>query len=309
MQQLDIGGVLSRVFNTYKDNAIVLLGGALVVFLPVAIVNALLRTNLRSFIVGVLVAVVSTIGTYLFQGMVVQLVRDVQDGRRDSSMGQLFSSVVPVLGALIAVGILGGLGVGIGLLLLIVPGLFLLTIWAVISPVVVVERPGIIPAFERSRELVRGNGWQVFAVIVLFFVLNFVASLLITGIIVGASPTVIGVGLAQLLVSVLISPLSALAAATMYFQLRALKEGAGAGTPGAASPAAVGGAPSGTVPGTGQGAAPLSQAPAGAPTSAPPPPPGATPPGSPPPGAAPPGAGPGAPPPGPPPPGSPPPGA
>ena len=40
------------------------------------------------------------------------------------------------------------------MVLLIVPGLILLTIWAVIAPVIVVERSGVIDAFRRSRELV-----------------------------------------------------------------------------------------------------------------------------------------------------------
>ena len=35
-----------------------------------------------------------------------------------------------------------------------------------LAPVIVIERPGVFPAFARSRQLVQGNGWQVFSVIV-----------------------------------------------------------------------------------------------------------------------------------------------
>ena len=52
-------------------------------------------------------------------------------------------------------------------LLLVVPALYLLTMWAVLLPVVVVERPGAFDAFGRSRQLVRGNGWKVFGIILL----------------------------------------------------------------------------------------------------------------------------------------------
>ena len=62
-----------------------------------------------------------------------------------------------------------GLGILVGFILLIVPGLFLLTIWAVVAPVTVLERPGIFAAFGRSRELVRGHGWTVFGALVLVF--------------------------------------------------------------------------------------------------------------------------------------------
>ena len=117
--------------------------------------------------------------------MVVQLVRDVIDGRRDSSAGDLLRSVSPVVLTLIIVSILAGLATGIGLLLLIVPGLYLLTIWSVIAPVVVVEQPGVFESFGRSRALVRGNGWQVFGVIVLVVVLLLVVGI-VTAILIDA---------------------------------------------------------------------------------------------------------------------------
>jgi hypothetical protein len=118
----------------------------------------------RLFHVLTLVAVVvSLVLAALYEGMVVQLVRDVQDGRRDNTVGELFGSESPVLLPLIAVSILAGLGIGIGFLLLIVPGLILLTIWSVAAPVLVIERPGVLRAFGRSRELVRGYGWPVSA--------------------------------------------------------------------------------------------------------------------------------------------------
>jgi hypothetical protein len=139
-EKLDIGRVLSSIFSTYGSQAGVLLPGALIVFLPVAILNGLITFNVRGFFVALLAIAISLVGTYLFMGMVVQLVRDVQDGRRDSSLGQLFESAVPVLFPLIAAGILAGFGIAIGFLLIIVPGLFLLTIWAVVAPSIVVER-------------------------------------------------------------------------------------------------------------------------------------------------------------------------
>ena len=105
-----------------------------------------------------LAIVVTMIATTLYQGVVVSLVRDVQDGRRDASMGGLVNEAMPFLWPLIGAGILSGIGIGIGFILLIVPGLILLTIWAVIAPAIVVENRGVFEAFGRSRELVRGNG-------------------------------------------------------------------------------------------------------------------------------------------------------
>lgn len=254
-EKLVLGETLSKIFRTYRHQASVLLPAALIVFLPIAIINALIRSNWVGIIFSLLAILIQLVGFYVFQGMVVQLVRDIQDGRRDSSMGQLFESAVPVLGALILAGILAGIGITIGLILLIIPGLFLLTIWALIAPAIVVERTGVGGAFSRSRELVRDNGWQVFAVLAILFVIQFVAILILATIVVGISRSVIGAAAAQLIAYVLIAPLSALAAATMYFELRQIKEAAptptaggtaptgGMGTPGPAGGAA--GPPSG----------------------------------------------------------------
>ncbi len=51
-----------------------------------------------------------------------------------------------------------------------IPGLILFTLWSVAAPVVVLERPDVFAALRRSRQLVSGNGWQVFAVIIIVVV-------------------------------------------------------------------------------------------------------------------------------------------
>ena len=161
--------------------------------------------------------------------MVVEAAEDILDGRRDHTVGSLVRSVTPVIGPLVVAGILAGIGVGIGLLLLIVPGLFLLTIWAVVAPVVVLERKGAIDAFGRSRELVKGHGWQVFGVIVVLFLLQFIVTAVIQAIANGVSDSFAAYAVSDLIVRLLVAPLSALAAAVLYFELRGRREGSRAG--------------------------------------------------------------------------------
>lgn len=249
--QIDVGGVVRGVFDIYRDQASVLLPAALVVFVVVGVIAAVLVAI--SPILAVLAVIVQLIGTAFFQGMVVQLVGDVQDGRRDTSVGDLFASVSPVVAALIAASLLRGLGIGVGFILLIVPGLFLLTIWAVVAPVVVLERPGVLPAFSRSRELVRGHGWQVLGVLAVFIVVLIVVSL-IFGLIGGALGNV-GAVIADIVSSVLTAPLVALAAAVLYFNLRAVK-GEVAPPPGAIGLHTPGGSPAAAPESLGPQAAP-----------------------------------------------------
>ncbi len=219
-RKLDVGGTLSQVFNTYGAQAGVLLPLAFGIFLIVAIVNGLLNGSLILLPISFAVSVLA--GT-LYQGMVVELVSDVQDGRRDMTVGDLASSVGPVLLPLIGAGILAGIAIGIGFLLLIVPGLILVTIWAVIAPVIVVEHSGVIDAFGRSRELVRGNGWQVFGVLVLIYIIVFVVGAILGAIAIGISDSVGMRILFNVVASTLTAPIGALAASIIYFRLMALR--------------------------------------------------------------------------------------
>jgi hypothetical protein len=146
-------------------------------------------------------------------------------------------TATPVLGQLILVGIVAGIGIVIGFLLVIVPGLILITIWSVAAPVVVLERPGVFAALGRSRELVRGNGWQVFGVI---FVLGVLVTVLSTAIELAADSAGAGAGIVvRVIIGVLTAPLYALGASVLYFDLRGAHVPQGTGAePADAGPAA-----------------------------------------------------------------------
>jgi ABC-type multidrug transport system fused ATPase/permease subunit len=188
----------------------------------VAVISGIIYAGDVSIFGALLVAAIATIATYWFQGMVVEAARDILDGRRDHTIGSLVRSATPVIGPLVIAGILAGIGVGIGLLLLIVPGLFLLTIWAVIAPVIVIERKGALESFGRSRQLVRGSGWQVFGVIVVLFLLQFIVTAVIQALANSVSDSFAGYAIADLIVRLLVAPLAALAASVLFFELKAL---------------------------------------------------------------------------------------
>jgi hypothetical protein len=220
--RLDIGRVFSQILRIYGQQFALLVGGALAVFLPVAIINGVLY-DAGGFLLTLTANAVALVASYLYQGMVVEAARDILDGRRDQTIGGLFRSAGAVVGTLIVVGILAGIAIAIGIVLLIIPGLFLITIWAVVVPVVVIERTGVFESFGRSRELVRGNGWQVFGVLVLLFLATFVVQVLIAAILGGIFDSILGFALGVLITSLLMAPLTALAASVIYFELKAIK--------------------------------------------------------------------------------------
>jgi len=218
--QLDVGATLSEVFATYRDQAGVLLPVAFWLFLIVAIVNGLTAGSFSLFWVGIVVGL--AIGT-LYQGMVVGLVEDIQDGRRDSSVGDLMRFALPVLAPLLGAGVLAGVGIGFGFVLLVVPGLYLATIWAVIAPAIVIERRGVFDAFGRSRQLVRGNGWPVLWTILVAYLITFVAAISLTALANGISNGPLVRIVFNALASTFTAPITALVAAVLYFRLRELR--------------------------------------------------------------------------------------
>jgi hypothetical protein len=214
-RSLEVGGVIRRVFAIYVDQAPVLMPTAAVVFVISGVISGLLVAVAPGLALVSLVLIL--VAGSLYTGMIVELVADVQDGRRDASVGQLLRAVTPVLGQLILVAIVAGILTGIGFVLIVVPGLILLTIWSVAAPVVVLERPGGLGALARSRELVRGNGWQVFGVVLVLFVLVGAVTLAIDALAASAGT---GAGIvARVVLGVLTAPLSSLAAAVLYFEL------------------------------------------------------------------------------------------
>ena len=214
--RVDIGKILGETFSIYGSQAGALLGTAAVIFLLVGLLQGLAGAS-DSILLGLVGSLVSVVGTTLYGGFVVKLVDDVRDGRRDDTVGDLLRSASGFILPLLGNGILKGIAVAIGLVLLVVPGLILLTIWAVTGPAIVAERRGAIEAFGRSRELVKGEGFTVFGLIVIIFLIGIGISI-IAGILGGG----LGDGgaiAASIIGSILVAPITSVATAVLFFDL------------------------------------------------------------------------------------------
>lgn len=222
---MSIGAVLSEAWALYKRFLKEFFLTALVVFAALDLLSALADSAsgdgaAAGAFWGLIALVIGIVGYFWVQGALVELVRDVRDGRADSSIGETYKAVQPRLPALIVAGLLAGIGILIGLVLLVVPGLFLLTIWSMIVPVIVLEGKSAGESFSRSRDIVRGNGWNVFGLVLVTFLLVGIAGAVIR-LILSPLPDFLDAWLGSLVAHSLTVPFAAAALTTAYFRLTA----------------------------------------------------------------------------------------
>lgn len=213
---IEVGRVIDEVFSIYRANAAPLILTALAVFAAFGLLQVLIE-GAGGDVAPLLAGVVNLVGVALYTGFVVKLVEDVRDGRRDFSVGELFSAAYPAVGPLFVNGLLLGLGVLVGLFLVIVPGLYLRTMWAVCSPAIVAEGRSPIEAFGRSRQLVEGHGWPVFGALVVAMLIQVVVGIVLAVIASGGGDVAL-IAL-SIVGAALTAPISALVATVLFYDL------------------------------------------------------------------------------------------
>jgi hypothetical protein len=222
-KRVRVGEVVGETFSIYGRNFGALIGVALLIFVVVGILTAILTGPSRNDITFgelllVLLAIIIRLAAQaLYTGFVVRVVQDTRGGGRRAGVGELLSSTTPAIIPLVGMSILFGLAVGIGLFLLIIPGLFLLTIWAVTAPAIVVEGTGAIESFGRSRELVRGQGWSVFWTIVVVWLISAVVGAVLG--LIGDAIGGVAYGIALTVAAFVTAPIHAVAVSVIFFNL------------------------------------------------------------------------------------------
>lgn len=165
----------------------------------------------------------------LFRATAAQL-----DGRPES-FGSYVGRAARALLPLVGLGILLTLCVGMGWVLLMVPGLMLAMMWSVAAPALVVERIGIFESFGRSRYLTSGARWRIFGIFVLVYAVYLVASAVLglgfgalsgltTGGAIRTQPSLVSSGLSILLQTLFVA-ISTAIQGTLYVELRDWKDG------------------------------------------------------------------------------------
>jgi hypothetical protein len=224
-----LSGVLTESWALYKAHARHLLTIAFIIYVIIAIVSALLQ-EIGGFFGLLLGSLVTVVAVFLLQAALVKAVQDVRDGTADLNVGQTFSAATPFIGSVAGASILAGIAITIGFVVLIIPGLFLVTIWCLIVPVIVLEQSGALGSFGRSWQLVKTNFWNVFGTLFLVFVILFVVDIVL-GLIFHFAGHLVGNFLGSVIGGTLVAPFIAVVVTLIYFRQSAVT----------AAPAAAGG--------------------------------------------------------------------
>jgi hypothetical protein len=235
VQTLDVGSVLRRAVAMYRDHWRPLLGMALGVWLATALLVVVVVTTVGASLVapgpeggvgvgvalvGLLAFAIEFVGQSILGGMYVVAVEDLRDGRQDRPVGEYFTAVRPKLGPLVVTTALAGLGVMIGLILFVVPGVVFMVWWSVAAAVVMLEGRSGSSALGRAKQIVSGHGWRMFLLLLVVVVAIWAATAVITGVARTVLPTEGMAGsFVESFAGVLVAPFAAIVPVIAYYDL------------------------------------------------------------------------------------------
>src|SRR5579872_1781901 len=196
---MDLGDILNTTFNMYRDNFSLFAGICAVIVIPEAIVLAAFAAS-HSLLFGALGALISLAVPYLLTGALAQAVSARYLGR-PMTIAQAYEALgTGTVLTLIGVSFLGALLVLIGLIFIIIPGIYIAVRFTVASQAAVLERQGVTDSLRRSWELVQGNWWRVFGIVLVVTILVGVLETLVGRIVSVSTGDVLGTGLSTAVV-------------------------------------------------------------------------------------------------------------
>jgi hypothetical protein len=183
-----IATVMNRAFGVIASNPLATLVTALLLaglpqllyYLLILGLAALNPRNLGLNLTLVLgLGLVMMLCAALAQAALVRAFAGYLKGER-ASIGACLATGLRKLLPLLGLSILMALGLTVGFLLIIVPGVILYVLWSVAFPALVADDLGVIESLGRSVELTKGARWRIFGLLALMAVMIWILSLVTT---------------------------------------------------------------------------------------------------------------------------------
>jgi hypothetical protein len=191
----------------------------------------------QMMVISLAALLVNGVMSFVLQGALTRAAVDDLSGsgvKAGAAIGDGLRFFFPLL----LVAILMGIGLMLGFLLLIIPGIILAVRWSMTAPIVVIEQAGPTKSMGRSAELSSGHRWAIFGLILLYLVFAYALQIVLGVLLASFSADdpsqlmamdALGVGyaVASSAVSAVIALVSTVGVASLYFELRRVKEGVG----------------------------------------------------------------------------------
>jgi hypothetical protein len=247
LRPMNTSELLDRTFFLYRKHFVVFVGIAAIpnlafLLFRLALIGTQYSAPVRATLATTLLLSLLSAAVYLVavsaaQAATVVAVSDVHL-ERPASIGAAYARVKECLLQVLLAVILMGIGVTLGAILLILPGVLLALAWSLAIPVIVVEKQGPLEAIPRSSVLTKGSRSRIFVVLLLVIVFTYVIALIfqlpvlfMVGISRLLNPRAITPGISALLLiasflsSSLVTPVSTIAISLIYYDQRVRKEG------------------------------------------------------------------------------------
>jgi hypothetical protein len=244
LREHSVGEILTGAFEIYRGNWAALMQVVAIVAIPLSLIGYLIADQLirtvtvvgpvtgsttvvvsggsfwRASLASALLLFIGVLIAQVLTGAITRGAAGIFVGNQITVAGA-YSFGMARVWSILLVSILVGVIVGIGFVLLVIPGFIFLTWLAVSMPALVVEDRRGTQALSRSWELVRGRSWPVFGTLVVAAIITGVVNSIITapfghnwfvrGLLAGIATTVT-------------TPFTALVGVLIYLDLRVRKE-------------------------------------------------------------------------------------
>lgn len=191
-RDFSVGRVFARAFATVAHNPLVTFGMALLLgAVPAVLIGLMMRgvfagdlerataDMAAGFAITVILSSLAMMAiSVIVQAALTRATVADSEGRR-AGFGECVMAGVRVVFPLVGLILLWSIGIGLGMLLLIIPGIILLLMWSVAIPSLVEERQGVFAAFARSRTLTKGNRWKILGVLAVLVVAYMLLSIVL----------------------------------------------------------------------------------------------------------------------------------
>jgi len=193
LKTMSLGEILDMSFRLFRDNFWLLYAITGIVYFPLSFAQGLIqpptpadpRPELSHLMLPLIAFVIGALVVLLFGPIANAAVTKVvaeQYLDRPTSFRSAYGYVFRRIGKLIGALLLSSLIIGVGFLLLIIPGIIFALRYALVPVVVIVEDKGGMDALRRSQQLMKGNGLKL---IVLWLLVGVLSSMMgsLTGLI------------------------------------------------------------------------------------------------------------------------------